>query len=143
MDIYIREAKKKDLPQILTIYKDSGIDVKYSYAISEARKQFNKICKYPNYKIYVAESNRQIVATFALLIMDNLAHAGDPSGIVEDVAVLQAYQRQGIGKKMMQFAINICKNNKCYKMILSSNEKRIDAHKFYKSLGFVRHGFSF
>jgi ribosomal protein S18 acetylase RimI-like enzyme len=31
----------------------------------------------------------------------------------------------------------------CYKLVLSSNQKRERAHAFYESLGFQRHGFSF
>jgi hypothetical protein len=31
----------------------------------------------------------------------------------------------------------------CYKLALSSNERREAAHAFYDSLGFQRHGFSF
>ena len=75
--------------------------------------------------------------------MDNLAHKGTPSGIVEDVAVKNEPHGQGIGKKMMQFAMQKCKEAGCYKLVLSSNQKRIEAHEFYESLGFERHGFSF
>ena len=81
--------------------------------------------------------------TFALLIMDNLANGGMPSGIVEDVAVRRDLQGRGIGKAMMAFAMSECKRSGCYKMMLSSNEIRTDAHKFYESLGFVRHGYGF
>jgi GNAT superfamily N-acetyltransferase len=69
--------------------------------------------KYPNYKLYIAEYDGHVLGTFALLIMDNLANAGTPSGIVEDVAVLQSAQGRGIGKAMMQYAIGKCRENKC------------------------------
>jgi GNAT superfamily N-acetyltransferase len=87
--------------------------------------------------------NDEIVGTFELMIMDNLAHSGMPSGIVEDVVVRPGFRSQGIGKKMMQFALDECKKAGCYKMTLSSNIKRERAHKFYESLGFKKHGFSF
>jgi GNAT superfamily N-acetyltransferase len=57
--------------------------------------------------------------------------------------VAPAFQRHGIGKAMMQFAVDRCREEGCYKLMLSSNAKREDAHAFYESLGFVRHGFSF
>jgi GNAT superfamily N-acetyltransferase len=47
------------------------------------------------------------------------------------------------GKQMMQFAMEQCKQAGCYKLMLSSNLKREAAHKFYESLGFQRHGYSF
>ena len=85
----------------------------------------------------------EIVGTFALLIMDNLAHKGTPSGIVEDVAVRSEWQGKGIGKQMMEYAIGQCKEAGCYKMALSSNSIRKNAHRFYESLGFKKHGYSF
>ena len=86
---------------------------------------------------------KHIVGTFALLIMDNLAHQGTPSGVVEDVAVLNDLQGKGIGKMMMKFAMEKCQEAGCYKLVLSSNVKRTEAHAFYESLDFEKHGFSF
>ncbi len=98
---------------------------------------------YPNYKVYVAETESTIIGTFALLIMDNLAHLGTPSAVVEDVVVADNYQGKGIGKAMMIFAMEKCKETGCYKLVLSSNLKRTEAHAFYESLAFEKHGFSF
>jgi GNAT superfamily N-acetyltransferase len=75
--------------------------------------------------------------------MHNLSHLGAPSAIVEDVVVAPSLQGNGIGKAMMQFALGLCRDKGCYKLMLSSNAKREHAHAFYESLGFERHGFSF
>jgi GNAT superfamily N-acetyltransferase len=93
--------------------------------------------------LYVAKINNKIVGTFELLIMDNLAHKGRSSGIIEDVVVDSKYRSQGIGSKMMEFAIHICRQFGCYKLTLSSSLHRIRAHKFYENLGFKKHGYSF
>ena len=77
------------------------------------------------------------------LIMDKLGKRGTPAGVVEDVAVLPSRQGQGIGRAMMEHARAECRRAGCYKLALSSNLKRTDAHRFYDSLGFERHGFSF
>jgi GNAT superfamily N-acetyltransferase len=83
------------------------------------------------------------VGTFALLIMDNLAHLGAPSAIIEDVAVDPDWQGHGVGKAMMEHALTICRERGCYKAALSSNLRRKRAHAFYDALGFERHGYSF
>jgi GNAT superfamily N-acetyltransferase len=57
--------------------------------------------------------------------------------------VAPALQGNGIGKAMMQFALGLCRDKGCYKLMLSSNARRDRAHAFYESLGFERHGFSF
>ena len=75
--------------------------------------------------------------------MDNLAHMGSKSGLIEDVVVSQTYQRQGIGQQMMRYAIETCKEKSCYKVCLSSNLRRENAHDFYDSIGFKKHGYSY
>lgn len=143
MDLSIKKAKKSDLPDILSLYADSDIDNGKMLDLNSAQYIFNKIATYPNYYIYIALIKNKIVGTFELLIMDNLAHMGLPSAIVEDVVVHADYREQGIGKKMMQFAFEECKKAGCYKMVLSSNISRDRAHHFYESLGFKKHGYSF
>ena len=98
---------------------------------------------YPNYDLYVAVTEGQIVGSFALLIMDNLAHMGAPSAVVEDVVVHSKWRGQGIGSQMIRFAMEKAKGEKCYKLALSCSINRDRAHKFYESLGFERHGYSF
>jgi GNAT superfamily N-acetyltransferase len=111
--------------------------------LETAKRLWQRFADYPDYTLYVAERAADIVGSFALLVMHNLGHLGAPSAIVEDVVVAPAFQRHGIGKAMMQFALDRCREKGCYKLMLSSNAKREDAHAFYESLGFVRHGFSF
>jgi ribosomal protein S18 acetylase RimI-like enzyme len=140
----IRPAEKADLLEVLRLYAQPEMDNGSVLSILEAEAIFERMQRYPDYRLYVATNNNgQIVGTFALLIMDNLGHLGSPSGIVEDVAVDPAFQGQGIGKAMMQHAGLVCKEAGCYKMMLSSNLKRTEAHAFYDSLGFERHGYSF
>jgi GNAT superfamily N-acetyltransferase len=85
----------------------------------------------------------QIVGTFALLIMDNLGHFGVPSAVIEDVAVAPGWHGRGVGKTMMRYALTVAGTAGCYKAMLSANLKREQAHLFYDSLGFERHGYSF
>ena len=99
--------------------------------------------RYPSYHLYVACVGDDVVGTFALLVMDNLGHLGRPSAIVEDVAVDPQFQKRGIGRTMIKFAMNRAREAGCYKMTLSSASNRRDAHRFYESLGFDRHGYSF
>ena len=139
----IREADEADLPAVLRIYGQPGLDDGQVLGAEEARARFRVFRRYPNYRLYVVQVDEQIVGTFALLIMDNLAHRGAPSGLVEDVAVLPDRQGKGVGKAMMRFAIERCREAGCYKMALSSNLKREPAHAFYEALGFRKHGYSF
>lgn len=139
----IRQAELKDLPWVLEIYHELTDDPGDKITIAEARKKFEIFKSYPDYKLYVAEYEKRIIGTFALLIMENLAHRGEPSSIVEDVVIKKEWQGKGIGKMMMQYAMDMSRQKGCYKMVLSSHLRREAAHKFYESLGFKKHGFSF
>jgi GNAT superfamily N-acetyltransferase len=143
MTIEIRKATEADLPAILNLYSQPELDDGLKPSLAQAKALFERIHGYPNYYLYVAELSGSVVGTFALLVMDNLLHLGRPSGIVEAVAVDPACQGQGIGKAMMQFALEECRQAHCYKLALSTNLKRKDAHAFYESLGFTKHGFSY
>ncbi len=143
VNITIREANVEDLPGILSLHAQLESEEGDILPVEEARTIFGGIKRYPDYRIYVATIDKEIIGTFALLIMDNLAHMGAPSGIVEDVVVHKDRQRMGIGKEMMRFAMDYCRKKGCYKLALSSNRGREVAHRFYESLGFQRHGYSF
>ena len=140
--IEIRPAKHDDIDKILALIVDLEIDDQV-LDLATAETIFKRMQSYPNYTIYVAVAEGEIIGAFSLLIMDNLAHMGAPSGIVEDVVVHSSWREQGIGKQMMQFAMQQCQKAGCYKMALSSNLIREQAHKFYDQLGFQRHGYSF
>jgi GNAT superfamily N-acetyltransferase len=142
LDVRIRRATESDLPAILAVYKRAGIDGGL-LPLEAARSIFSRMASYPDYTLFVAECDERVVGTFALLIMDNLGHLGAPSGIVEDVAVDRNRQGMGVGTAMMEFALARCRERGCYKMALSSNSSREDAHRFYEGLGFRRHGYSF
>ena len=142
-NIIIRIAEKEDLTSILQLYGQLEVDNGDILPLDEAENLFDKINQYPNYKMYVACQGRSVIGTFALLVMDNLAHKGAKSGIVEDVVVSPEWQGRGVGRKMMELAMAECRKYDCYKLVLSSNKKREDAHRFYESLGFQRHGYSF
>ncbi len=141
--LIIRTAQENDLPGILEVYQSLEDGDIWSVDLVTAKKQFEQMNRYPNYVVYIAERDGEIVGTFELLIMDNLAHAGKPSAIVEDVAVKMALHGSGVGKAMMLKAMEISKQFGCYKMMLSSNLKRERTHQFYKALGFKVHGYSF
>jgi GNAT superfamily N-acetyltransferase len=141
--VLVRPATAADIAGVLALYAQPDLDDGKVLPLDQAVALFERFGRYPDYTLYVAEQEREIIGTFALLVMDNLGHLGAPSGIVEDVVVAPARQSGGIGRAMMHFAMERCRQKGCYKLVLSSNAKRTRAHAFYESLGFERHGFSF
>jgi ribosomal protein S18 acetylase RimI-like enzyme len=145
MSYEIREASELDLPQVLSLYAQPAFDNERVLSQSDALEMFNTFKCYPFYKLFVLIETDQgkILASYAFLKMNNLGHLGSPSAVIEDVVVAPQYQGQGLGKRMMQHAMQLAKSLDCYKLVLSSNVKRVNAHAFYEALGFEQHGISF
>lgn len=138
-----RAATRADLPEILRLLAQPDLDDGKVLPLAEAERILERMARYPDYRVYVAERDGRVVGTFALLVMDNLAHLGAPSGVIEDIAVDPACQGEGIGRAMMEHALALGAAKGCYKIALSSNLSRERAHAFYESLGFEHHGYSF
>ena len=143
MNITLRQATAADLPDVLDLYAQPDLDDGKVLSEAQARKVFAQFAHYPNYRLFVAVEGHTVVGTYALLVMHNLAHRGAPSAIAEDVVVAHGRQGQGIGRQMMAHATELARAAGCYKLALSSNRKRKEAHGFYESLGFAQHGLSF
>ena len=143
----MRKAEEADVETVLRLVAqlddDASDSSKAALSASEATRILRRMATYPNYAVYLAEADGRVVGMFALLIMDNLAHGGAPSAVVEDVCVDATMRGRGIGRAMMSFALGLARQNGCYKLALSSNSARARAHEFYRSLGFAQHGLSF
>ena len=141
--IRMRPATEADLPADLALYAQPDLDNGHVLPVDEARRILKRFADYPDYTLYDDERGGVIVGSLALLVMDNIGHLGTPSAIVEDVVVAPEFQGEGIGRIMMDFARDVSRAKRAYKLVLSSNAKRERAHAFYESLGFERHGVSF
>lgn len=146
MKLDIREATAADLPDVLTLYAQPGMNDDRVLDLAQAQEIHAQFARYPSYRLFVAyatDAPERLLGSYALLVMHNLAHMGAPSAIVEDVVVDASHRGQGIGRQLMAHAVALAREAGCYKLALSSNRKREHAHAFYESLGFERHGYSF
>ena len=83
-----------------------------------------------NYYCIVAESNNDIIAFLNMRFEEQLHHCERIAEIME-FAVNPKYRSQGIGKQMLEEAVQIAQNYGCPQIELSSNQLRTDAHRFY------------
>ena len=137
----IRQANETDLPKIIDLLRE--MDGEDGLASDESRAIWTNIYEYPYYKIFVIEDRELLIGTCSLVIIDNLGHLGAKLAVAENMIIRQEFRGQGIGNQLMQFVMARAKEEKCYKLMLSSNKKRTLAHNFYEKLGFEPHGISF
>lgn len=62
---------------------------------------------------------------------------------IEDLIVEESKRNNGIGKALIENAINYAKDNNCEVVELTSYKDNIKAHKFYENNGFINHSIKF
>jgi len=143
----VRTATEKDIPRILELYRQLAFNPPPAGApvpsMEEYRRVFNKMSAVPGYRLLVAEEDGEILGTTVLVILPGFTHGVSPFAVVEYVVVDEQYRRRGIGKLLMDYVIARSKEAGCYKIMLTSDKRRDQAHQFYESLGFEAsaHGF--
>jgi predicted N-acetyltransferase YhbS len=144
----IRTATEEDIPRIIELYRELAIttsEAERGQAPSrdDYRRVFTEISAMPGHELLVAEEQGEVVGSVVLLIVPNLSHGALPWAVVENLIVDQRYQGKGLGRLLMEYAIARAKEAGCYKIELSSDKRRREAHRFYRSLGFKAssHGF--
>jgi len=70
------------------------------------------------------------------VIIPNLTHCCRNICFVENVVTDKNYRKQGLARKVIEAGLEFARQNNCYKAVLLSNSKRIEAHKFYENVGF-------
>ena len=132
----LRELNEKDLESLIKLYEQLD-DANGNFTAEDARKiwkteiEGNKKIKY-----FGAVENGKVISTCYCLIIPNLTHLGSSIAFVENVVTDSEYRGQGLGRKVMEMAIEFARENNCYKVILQSASFRKEAHQFYKNLGF-------
>ena len=81
----------------------------------------------------------KIVGAITLIIEQKLIHNGKCCGHIEDFVVLEEYRSQGIGSLLIDYVINISKQNNCYKCILDCNE---NLESYYKKKDLLKKVFT-
>jgi GNAT superfamily N-acetyltransferase len=127
-------AKRENLVNILELYKQLNPS-NNDFSIRNANKIWDKI-ENENIKYFVAKDNDKIIGSCYIIIIHNLTYNGKSIGYIENVITDEKYRRKGIGRKIMEMAINYAKGENCYKIVLQSGIKRTTAHKFYEAIGF-------
>ncbi|MDC8772636.1 GNAT family N-acetyltransferase [Roseateles albus] len=139
----IRDAQISDLPALLALYQSSGLDGPGNADLARLEQAWQQIQALPSARVRLAETDERPVGTLTLFVLPMLSHQGTPSAVVESVGVAADLQGQGVGRALIKDAIALAAAAGCYKLALSSNLRRTEAHAFYEKLGFEQHGKSF
>lgn len=91
----------------------------------------------PNQYLAVVELNGAVVGTLQISYMPGLSHQGAWRGEIESVRIASSARGSGLGRLMIQWAVEQCRQRQCRIVQLTSDRARTDAHRFYEQLGFT------
>lgn len=143
----LRRAGADDLPAVLALFVASGLDQPEDVPLAGAQQSWQAM-QALGAEVWLAECELvrggvEVLGCLTLYVLPLLAHRQAPEALVEDVAVHPKAQGLGLGRLLMEEAMAVARARGCYKLALSSNARRVEAHAFYEHLGFSGHGFSF
>ena len=143
-NIAIETASEKDIPILLGLLYELGRPKPQTDSDVDAFR--NLVKKYlvdSDKKIIVAKLNDiEIVGMVSMMFLPRL-NRSTLELYIPELVVLEKYQNQGIGKRLINSCIELAKEKKCHRIRLESGNQRKESHQFYKHLGFEQSALSF
>lgn len=138
--ISVRKATISDLPAVISLISDDQLgnareEIKHPLPLFY-RQAFERIKKETGNDIYVATMDNQIIGCMQLTFISGLSRKGMKRMQIESVRIAKEVRSVGIGRQMMKYAIDLAKSSGCGLVQLTTDNTRIDAHRFYERLGF-------
>jgi GNAT superfamily N-acetyltransferase len=132
--VKIRLATKHDAPAAglmdqLAEYSHGNVD-------TGVEDRFRAMLELPQHAIFVAEDNRgRVVGLLTVSQRWTLWHAG-PCALIEELVVDEGARGKGVGRALMQAALDWAKAQGCSEVEASTEEDNTGAQAFYRRLGF-------
>jgi ribosomal protein S18 acetylase RimI-like enzyme len=138
--VTFRAATTEDLPAILALLMDDALgklredlgpplNPRYLEAFAAIERD-------PNQLLAVADQDGLVAGCLQLTFIPGLSRTGMWRGQIEAVRIASSLRGSGVGKAMMQWAIEQCRARGCGLVQLTTDKQRPDAHRFYEALGF-------
>jgi len=138
--LHFRQAVADDLPVLLRLLADDDLG-KNREAIGSAepiyQQAFDSINADKNQYLLVAELDNAVIAMLQLSFIPGLSRRGAWRALIEAVRVASHLRGRGIGRALMQQALQLAQARDCKLVQLTSDKQRAEAHRFYSELGFV------
>jgi GNAT superfamily N-acetyltransferase len=87
-------------------------------------------------RLIVVEADGEVVGSLQLTLIPHLSYVGQRRAIFESVHVAPAFQGKGAGAFLVRHAIAEARAAGCGQIVLTSSNSRLDAHRFWKRMGF-------
>ena len=137
-----RNATTQDIPTLVQMLNDD--------ALGSQRENPNNLDAYtrameiieqdPHNQILLIESSEpesRVCGMLQLSYLPSLTYQGAWRGQIEGVRIHHDFRRKGLGRLLIQHAIDCARDWGCFMVQLTTDKQRPDSLRFYESLGFI------
>lgn len=138
MSEIIRLIRNDELSKLLNLYKQLQPEDPDVYENEALKEIWQSIYNDPSLYYIVVEVDKKIVSSCNISIIKNLTRNLRPYGLIENVITDSNYRKKGYATKALNMAVEIAKENNCYKVMLLTGSKKDEILRFYEQVGFAR-----
>ena len=131
----LRHATPDDADRISELLGQLG----YPARAAAVRRRLERLAASNADETWVAERDAEIVGLVGLHVSESLEHDG-PVGKISEIVVEERLRGKGIGATLMEAAEREARRRGCVLLFLTTAERRGEAHRFYRRLGFEETG---
>ncbi|KAB2786065.1 GNAT family N-acetyltransferase [Brucella anthropi] len=139
--IAIRKAAAAEVAAIIAMLADDALGAQREDASlplrDSYRSAFAAIDADPNQLLAVVEHDGEIIGCMQISFIPGLSRMGMWRGQIESVRIASHIRGGGVGRQMIVWAIEQCRERGCGLVQLTTDKSRSDALRFYQSLGFT------
>ena len=128
----LRDAKPADAPRLVELIRFLGHDINEK----QVRKNLAALKKAGETPL-VATLDKKVVGLIGLHVMTTI-HRDSPVGRIPALVVAKEAQGMKLGRLLVDAAEQWCRKKGCKLIEVTSNDRRADAHAFYRHMGYER-----
>jgi GNAT superfamily N-acetyltransferase len=136
----VRAATESDLPRVAELMNLGGVVGRAPRETPDDPEPYRRALRdieVGSGGVLVAELDGEVVGVCQLIVFRHLQARGGLCAEIESVHVHPAHRSHEIGTTLVQAAIEQARALGCYRVQLTSDDVRHDAHRFYERLGFT------
>jgi GNAT superfamily N-acetyltransferase len=137
-DVHIRPAADRDVESIARLMGELG----YPTTPQQVIARMARVAGDDRYAAFVAEVDGAVAGFLGLQTGWAYEH-DDPFARIIALVVDARVRRRGVGARLVEFAETWARERGAHRLMLNTNVRREDAHRFYESVGFSRTGYRY
>ena len=139
--ITFRPAQRQDVPFLVEMLADDPLGAQREQfedpLPASYLAAFEAIDDDPNNELIIAEVEGQLAGFLQVTIIPYLTYKGRSRALIEGVRIHKSMRGAGIGRRMIEHAIEKARSRNCHVVQLTTDKQRDRALSFYLSLGFI------